>query len=317
MYRPLLDYLAAAEPAYDSFFGEWHISPIRGGTNNRLYRARSLHGDFAVKFTLRDDRDRAAREFNTLRLLRAQGLVMAPQAVLLERDVYRQPVVVQTWVDGVQRGVPADDAAWRTLLELYAHLHSLTPERVEAGLPEAILTASSAAQAVQRVREQAQRLPAGVLSAEAADLIGRLDGQAFPVWDVPPRALLRTDPNPDNFIRRDERLYAVDWENSGWGDPAFEIADLLSHAGYMDVPADRKDWIAAAYASMVGQPDVVTRVNTYHTVLLVWWVVRFERYLYEIPRQLDNRLVERPANWRQEALRKRAYYIEQAHMALK
>ncbi len=53
--------------------------------NNLIYRASSAEGDFAVKFTVRDDRDRAGREYAALRALHQAGLELAPQAVWLEQ----------------------------------------------------------------------------------------------------------------------------------------------------------------------------------------------------------------------------------------
>ncbi len=37
------------------------------------------------------------------------------------------------------------------------------------------------------------------------------------------------DPNILNFVRLPHGWASVDWENSGWGDPAFELADLMAH----------------------------------------------------------------------------------------
>ncbi|MBT7861719.1 MAG: hypothetical protein HN712_15460 [Gemmatimonadetes bacterium] len=37
----------------------WDVEPISGGANNCLYRARRAGDDVAVKFTVRDERDRA------------------------------------------------------------------------------------------------------------------------------------------------------------------------------------------------------------------------------------------------------------------
>src|SRR5262249_38696060 len=117
---PLLDYLAAAGPIGRSEWSEWHLDPLSGGRNNLLYRASSQHGDFAVKFTIRDDRDRAGSEYRALLALQQAGLDVAPRPVLLEQTLYRQPVVVQTWIDGERVGVaPTSDEDWRALMRHY------------------------------------------------------------------------------------------------------------------------------------------------------------------------------------------------------
>ena len=86
----------------------------------------------------------------------------------------------------------------------------------------------------------------------------------------------------------------MDWEYSGWGDPAFEIADMMSHPKFMNVPMERWVWVTNLYAEMTGDETAFARIQTYYPLMLVWWVARFARGLYEIPRGLDERLAARP-----------------------
>jgi len=51
----------------------WRIARLTGGANNRLYRATGDKGEFAIKFTLRDARDRAGREYHALAALQRAG----------------------------------------------------------------------------------------------------------------------------------------------------------------------------------------------------------------------------------------------------
>jgi hypothetical protein len=46
--------------------------------------------------------------------------------------------------------------------------------------------------------------------------------------------------------------------------------------------------------------------------MLVWWVARLSRALYEIPRGQDERLVPRDPNWQQQGEQKLAAYIQRA-----
>lgn len=92
----LLQHLDTARPQSPSTWRNWAITPITGGTNNLLYRISGEAGDYAVKFTLRDARDRAGREAAALCALREAGLEIAPILVLLDRDRYAQPIVIQT-----------------------------------------------------------------------------------------------------------------------------------------------------------------------------------------------------------------------------
>jgi hypothetical protein len=49
---------------------------------------------------------------------------------------------------------------------------------------------------------------------------------------------------------------------------------------------------------------------------MAWWVARIARYLYEIPRGLDARLVSRPPGWQEEMQAKYARYLRRALSSL-
>ncbi|MGI6207083.1 MAG: aminoglycoside phosphotransferase family protein [Anaerolineae bacterium] len=304
LLRPLLDSLARS----DSPFG-WKIRRISGGANNLLYRATGPLGDLAVKFSLADSRDRAGREYSALLALHRAGLRLAPVPLLLDRTSYPLPVVVQTWLDGVASGTPpADDAEWRLLLEHLAAVHSLSPSDTDVAIRRAHITAYSAEEAVGLVRGHLERIPEDERPASLTDIFRQLGTRAFPQWPAAAPRLCRTDANISNFIRRPEGWYSVDWENSGWGDPAFEVADLMSHPAYITVPCERWPWVARTYCRIAGDRAMLVRIRTYYGILLCFWVARMARYLYEVPRGLDPRLVELPADWEEDRLRKYRHY---------
>lgn len=62
--RDLLTYLAGTP--VDGRWCQWQIQRLGGSANNILYRATSSDSDLAVKFTIRDARSRARREYNAL-----------------------------------------------------------------------------------------------------------------------------------------------------------------------------------------------------------------------------------------------------------
>ena len=157
---PLLDHLAQTEPPTAHEWNGWRIMRVTGGWNNLLYRATNDAHDLAIKFTLRDARDRAGREYNALLALQDAGLRIAPTPLLLERERYRLPVVVQTWFAGeVRDAPPANDAEWMRLLEHYAALARLKRANVPLTLPDAVVTAKSAEEAKARVCQQLALLP--------------------------------------------------------------------------------------------------------------------------------------------------------------
>ena len=58
--------------------GDWQITRVAGAGNNLLFRATSTAHDLAIKFTIRDARDRAGREYAALLALQQAGLGIAP-----------------------------------------------------------------------------------------------------------------------------------------------------------------------------------------------------------------------------------------------
>jgi aminoglycoside phosphotransferase (APT) family kinase protein len=314
----LLDHLNADATVPSHTWREWSITPISGGANNLLYRATSPSDDLAIKFTVRDDRDRAGREFAALSALHRAGLHIAPQAVWLDQHRYRQPVVVQTWLEGEVLTKPPQSATdWESLLQHYCALHTLTPMRAGPSLAEASLNVASGALGKTLVHQQVQRLPSTAQPPSLQALLRRLDAWTSPAWPTSPRALCRVDGNWRNFIRQGKGLASVDWENSGWGDPAFEIADLMTHPAYADIADAPWDWLSTVYGERVGDQTATLRIQTYYTIMRVWWVVRWARYLYEVPRGLDARLVARPPTWQSETERRYEQYVTRAeeHMA--
>lgn len=249
--------------------------------------------------------------------LQQADLPIAPRPVLLDHRSYAQPVVVQTWLEGDTSATPpTTNAGWTKLLAHYAAIHTLTPDQTGVRLPPAVLTADSPGACRSIVRQQVAALPSGQWPAALEALVRRFEVASFPEWPAAPTTLCHVDANIRNFIRRPDRWAAVDWENAGWGDPAFEIADLMTHPAYIEVPTWRWEWVIDAYCTLVDDPTAATRIRVYHKTLLVWWVARFARYLYEIPRGLDERLADRPAGWQQDVHARCEHYLGLAHSAL-
>lgn len=291
----------------------WRICRIEGGRNNLIYRATGSEHDLAIKFCRRDDRDRAGREYAALRLVHTRHPAIAPEPLLLERERYRNPVVVQTWLAGeVSAAPPAADNDWRAMLAHYAALRQFTPASSAIPLRPAVTNMDSFANGQAMVAAQAALLPDSEIDAELRMLLRQVARLADPQLPPATHALCRVDANCANFIRRPGVWASVDWENSGWGDPAFEIVDLMTHAALIDVPDERWEWVIAEYARLTGDRAAPARIRAYYPLMLVWWVVRLARYLYEVPRGLDQALVERAPSWEHDLRAKYARYLRRA-----
>lgn len=295
----------------------WRIAAIGGGANNRLYRITGAAGDYAVKLTIRDARDRAGREYHALRVLASAGANIAPNPVMLDRRHYSQPVVVSTWIEGqVSPDPPVSDTEWRCLIEHFAAIHRIKPAHTAIRLRRAWLTATSRATCRQMIDQEAARVSLSDQPSGLRRLKDRWDALNIPAWKRAPLALCRVDPNILNLIRGADRWRSVDWENSGWGDPAFEIADLITHPAYMTVEPERWEWVISEYAPLMPDPTLEARIRAYRITLLVWWCFRFNRYLYEIPRGQDQRLVPPREGWQASGIAKLEHYIGLAEQFL-
>jgi thiamine kinase-like enzyme len=148
-------------------------------------------------------------------------------------------------------------------------------------------------------------------------LLRRLEATPFATWADPALALCRCDPSVSNFVWRPHGLMSVDWENSGWGDPAFEVGDLLAHPTYVQVSAERHRWVVDSYAAMTGDTTSGERIWTYYVLMIVGWTVYFARMLHhELLPAEQQRLVARAANWREETVAKYRQYLDIAHGVL-
>jgi aminoglycoside phosphotransferase (APT) family kinase protein len=309
----LLDHLASGKHRQGEPWRDAQVTRIEGGWSNLLYRVTGPLGDLAVKFTVRDKRDRAGREYDALLALHQAGLSIAPEPVLLDRKRYAQPVVVQTWLEGEASGrLPSTDAEWEKLLEHLATVHTVTPERTPVGLRRGVVDARSVREGRRIVRQQMARLPKNAQPASLRGLVRRFEATDFPGWSRAGVALCRVDNNILNVIRRPGAWASVDWENAGWGDPAFEMAQLMTHPAYIEVPCARWEWVVETYRGMMGDEAMARRTQVYTRMLAVWWVARVARYLYEVPRGLDQRLVDRPEGWETDMKAKYAHYLDLA-----
>jgi thiamine kinase-like enzyme len=89
-----------------------------------------------------------------------------------------------------------------------------------------------------------------------------MEAAGEPTWPQAPLGLCRCDNHVRNFIRRPAGPHgawaSVDWEYSGWGDPAFDIAQWATHASYTETPLSHWTWALAVYvrrAAELGRYD--------------------------------------------------------------
>ncbi len=296
---------------------DWSIVRVDGGMNNCLFRATGPAADMAIKFTVRDTRDRAGREWAALEFLAEHAPGLAPHPLLLERDCYAHQVIVQTWLAGESSALlPADDAAWNALCQHLLKTHSLPASLDHPAIRPVVLYVTSPADALQAIRAQHHRLSPDEWAPGVNDLIAEAHSKPWPQWPQPPLRFCRGDPNIRNFIRRANVWASVDWEYSGWGDPAFEIADFLVHAAHSDWPRRQTHRLVDLYRLSSSDSTIQQRIAVYETLMLVWWTLRLGRILPEARTGRDKRLVTFSQSWLEERQLLQRHYQQLAESAL-
>jgi thiamine kinase-like enzyme len=314
----LLRHIDETRPVGRETWNDSIIARIDGGANNLLYRVLHEGDDLACKFTITDERNRARREYAALSVMQERGLEISPSALWLDEESYSQPLVLQTWIDGdLLTGPPESSSEWHRLIEHYSSIHTLKRRDSKNRLEKAALNFQNGQQGKKLVLLNASKVPAEEHPKQFTELLQWFENWTPPVFPDVTLALCRADANWRNFIEFEDKIVSVDWENSGWGDPAFEIADLITHPAYETVNPDEWETIINIYAKLTDDPNCEIRIRTYHLEMLMWWVIRWLRYLYEIPHGLDNRLVQRSDDWKPRTERKLELSIKtlQDHIA--
>ena len=314
----LLEELAHLQAPYPDYEWQgWHIRPVASG-NNLLFRATRDGHDWAVKFMIRDQRNRARREFGALTLIGGLGAPVGPRPLYIDQDSYQHAVVVQTWVDGTPlSSPPADDATWSHILQAYALIHKIQlADALRYGIAmDQTLGVMPADQTADALRAFAQEVPPTTHAAALANLIETLERARLPNIRTS-RCWCHGDPNIRNLLVTAGGVQLVDWEYGGIGDPAQEIAGLLAHPFARSASEERRQWVMERYAGLSGQADMLLRIQVQYALRLAWWCVRLIFGRYVLLQRPTQRLVGQLAEEEISTLDNIDHYFSQAYQRL-
>ncbi len=261
--------------------------------NGLVFRARHADGyDLALKISKRDERDRAGREYDSTKALHESGRDIASRPFHLERDSADFPgdVVISEWLPGqaLDRPPPSNDrTAWSAILYAMSQSHCLTPEKSPVPLRNAVMDVREPIDLLNYIMGWLEKLPQGEIGALHYDQLQRLcdhvQSMTSPRWTHPaPIGLIQCDVNPNNTLLHEGKIYLVDWENSGWSDPAFDLADLFAKPNFGEPIAENdRAWIRAEHGRLLNDPHLPERCALYERLLIVWWTMRTSGYLIE------------------------------------
>jgi len=98
-----------------------------------------------------------------------------------------------------------------------------------------------------------------------------------------PLRLCRVDPNLANGVwGKDGRLRWVDWEYSGWGDPALDLAELRWHAALAGLSEAQHAWLRDNYRRPAGDASFEERLVLWDRLLATRWPFLILRWLWSV-----------------------------------
>lgn len=331
--------LQAIAAAHESQSSRWtgrgvSVQRVTGGANNALYRVEAGGQCIACKLCVADERQRARREYGALRLLQAARLDLAPAPLWLDEscDVVPYPTVGYRWLQGTTLSPDLTSRQLAALIESIQRLHHIGRGDVaDHELADAWFHWFAFAPYLDELRTLLAEYGSWLIDADpqGRQLFGRLTrlvddcadfvagSHADPRRKRVPLRLCRVDPNLANALWcEDGRLRWVDWEYSGWGDPALELADLRWHAALDQLSSGEHDWLRDSYRRPTGDAGFEERLAVWDRLLATRWAFLILRWLWSGYRGPDRERLTQPSN-DVAALRARMIrFIERAEVVL-
>jgi aminoglycoside phosphotransferase (APT) family kinase protein len=298
-------WLHAVASAHAGKADEWtehgiQVRRIAGGYNNILYRVENDGQRCAVKLCVPDERRRAAREYGTLQMLHATGRDIAPRPLHLDETgaILPFPAVVYRWLPGETLGPILTQEQLAALLESYHRMHALRQrDHVDAGLSDAWFHWFDLQAYLPELGDRLLRYgrwletadPDGpALCERLIVLVDRcieflITASVNVERDAFPLCLCRVDQNLANAVwDGDAQLRWVDWEYSGWGDPALDVAELRWHAALADLSEAQHAWLREHYRRPADDPGFELRLAVWDRLIVTRWALLTLRALWSV-----------------------------------
>jgi aminoglycoside phosphotransferase (APT) family kinase protein len=310
------------------------VQRVTGGANNALYRVELEGACYACKLCVADERNRARREYGVMRLLHAAGLDLAPEPLHLDESgtFVPFPAVIYRWLPGVPLAPPLTARHLGALLDSFHRIHRLRagdddPPAQEVRIPDAWFHWFDLAPYLSEMRVLVDTYGSWLAAADPEGsrlrdrLVRLLDGCTAVVMaadvdtsrDAIPLCLCRVDPNLANTVwGGDGRLRWVDWEYSGWGDPALDVAELRWHAALAGLSETQHRWLRASYRRPAGDEAFDERLGVWDCIVATRWPLLVLRWLQSQYHGPDRVRLTQPAADPAEVRARLVHFVERA-----
>lgn len=262
----------------------WRAEVAPGGRNDRVSVVYSPDG--APVWTVRLPREgfgwRLRSEVVLLSQLAGSGLACAPRrpTIVSAPELPEGEALVHAWVPGEPAPLAeAGDRARETLGICLARLHANT-RRAYTIWPE-ISSRSGTRRDAYAARLGTLRRYRGYDGGLGAELDGRISAALAEArqpllpgegWEGREFSLIHGDLSAGNILWSGDAVRLIDWEYVRFGDPAEDLAYLLSE---QPIGADAWAQVVAGYLSGGGDPLTIARVARYRILTALdatlWW----------------------------------------------
>jgi thiamine kinase-like enzyme len=306
------------------------VTRVSGGANNAIFRMELGGQAYACKLCVDDERHRSSREYQSLRLLAHLEMDLAPAPVGLDESlaIFPFPAVIYRWLPGFSLQPPLDQGKLEALLDSLQRLHSCRPEHVpDFHLQEAWFHWFDFDPYLKELDELLNLFGAwiGECGAEGKDIFWRLTrlvelcqarltgSRTDPSRRAVPACLCRVDTNLANAIWcHDERLRWVDWEYSGWGDPAMELADVRWHAALVGLSDEQHDWLRQNYRPATADRQFAARLAAWDCLMAARWPFLILRRLWSEANGPDRVRLTQPEITVEELASRLVFFVDRA-----
>lgn len=231
------------------------MTPLHKGMSNTLMRFSAggepyilrIPGEGSDKLA---DRRQEAAVYGALR-----GLGITDDVVYINPD---HGYKISRYIEDVRVCDPHSAADVSACLGLLRQLHGM---QLEAGKDVDLFA---------RIERYESLLSAGSLFTDYAEVRANVMGLKPLLSSVPmERRLCHVDAIPDNFLIGNDKLYLIDWEYAGMGDPLVDVAAFCVYAGY-----DRHRIRQIAEEYLGGQDEgAFGRIYAYCAICGLMWAV--------------------------------------------
>jgi aminoglycoside phosphotransferase (APT) family kinase protein len=273
------------------------VHRVKGGYNNALYQIEADGVRYACKLCVADGRHRAAQEYGALRTLHAAGLDIAPGPLWLDesRTIAPFPAVIYRWLSGAPLQPPLTANQLAALLDSIQHIHALRSGDSDSGLRDSWFHKFDFGWYLAELGDFLEKYGPWLATTDPAgpDLRDRLMrlidhcAEVVAVSGVDPGrehvalCLCRVDANLANSVwGADKRLRWVDWEFSGWGDPALDLSDLRWHAALAGLSEAGHRWLRDNYRRPADDLAFDERLAVWDHIIATRWPLLILRWLW-------------------------------------